>query len=76
MYVLLVVNIVVLMAEWACIPFYYTCAHNISTCYMTIHSSAKLQSPQLSAVFLCSCFKVHHSQEVGVVLYLLCHIVP
>jgi len=38
------------------------------------HSSAKLQSP-LSVVFLCSCDKVYHRQEVRFLLYLLGQIV-
>ena len=33
-----------------------------------MHSSAKLQFPPLSVLFLCSCEKVYHKQEVHFLL--------
>ena len=35
-----------------------------------MHSSAILQPPPLSVVFLCPCDKVYHKQEVRSLLYL------
>ena len=36
-------------------------------CYVTMHSSAKPQSPPLSVLSLCSCDKVYHKKEVHLV---------
>jgi len=40
-----------------------------------MHSSANVQSPPLSAVFICVCDKVSHKQEAGFLLFLLGQIV-
>ena len=54
--------------------------HAVFVCFMVqllkeMHSTAKLQYPPLSVLFICSCDKVDHKQEVCFLLYSLGHIV-
>ena len=40
-----------------------------------MHSSAKMQTPPITVIFLCSCENVDHKQEACFVLCLICQIV-